>query len=302
MPHLEAEKAIAELEATGKFKVLRKLDMEHDPRFTQRSVNEPLIGLCLDTETTGLDYQQDKAVEIGIIAFEYDPTSGEILRICGRYSGLEDPGFPLSDEVSAIHGITDDMLVGKHFDDEQITALATRASLVIAHNADFDRKFVENRFPVFATLPWACSLYQINWDEEDVKYRSLEYLLFACCKSFFTPHRALDDAEAVLSLLLGYLPESKAPVFKTLLDSSAEVFSRIWAVNAPYASKELLKAHKYRWSDGETSSYKAWNKLVPQSREQKELSFLAKKIYPVGNTNAVKIVRSDALSRYSVRE
>jgi len=302
MTNIDTENAISELETTGNFKVLRKLNLEQDIRFTQKTINEPLIGLCLDTETTGLDHATDKIIELGIVAFEYDPSTFEIIRICGRYSGFEDPGFPLSEEVTKIHGITDDMIAGKTFDDEQVNSLAKNVSLVIAHNADFDRKFVENRFPVFVSLPWACSLYQVNWETECVKYRSLEYLLFACCGCFFEPHRALDDAAGVLALLLGQLPNTKTSIFKALVESSQEILSRIWAIDSPFSTKELLKERGYRWSDGVNSSNKAWNKIVPGNLEQKELNFLAKNVYPNGDTSSVKIIRSDAFSRYSVRE
>ena len=92
---------------------------------------------------------------MGIVAFEYNPVTAEIIRVVGRYSGFEDPGYPLSDEVREITGITDDMVAGQAFDDDQVNALAQQATLVIAHNAAFDRPFVEKRFPVFAELAWA---------------------------------------------------------------------------------------------------------------------------------------------------
>lgn len=68
---LEAEIAITALHSTGEFTVLRKLDLERDPRFRLKSVQGSKIGLCIDTETTGLNYAEDKIIELGIVAFEY---------------------------------------------------------------------------------------------------------------------------------------------------------------------------------------------------------------------------------------
>lgn len=65
---LEAEITNA-LHATGKYAVIRKLDLERDSRFTQRSVPDSKIGLCLDTETTGLNHTEDKIFELGIVAW-----------------------------------------------------------------------------------------------------------------------------------------------------------------------------------------------------------------------------------------
>jgi DNA polymerase III subunit epsilon len=69
------------------------------------------------------------------------------------------------------------MVAGQSFDNEQVKALADKAILVIAHNSAFDRKFVEDRYPIFTTLPWACSLAQIDWSKERIGSRTLEYLL-----------------------------------------------------------------------------------------------------------------------------
>src|SRR5512144_21344 len=107
MNPLEAEIAITALHATGDYLVLRRLDLERDTRFTHRPVEVARIALCLDTETTGLSHAEDKFIEMGIFAFDYIPVTADIIRVVGRYSGFEDPGFPLSDEVREITGITD---------------------------------------------------------------------------------------------------------------------------------------------------------------------------------------------------
>jgi DNA polymerase-3 subunit epsilon len=236
------------------------------------------------------------------VAFEYDPETAAIIRIIGRYSGFEDPGFPLAEEIRQITGITDEMVAGQAFDDGQVASLAENASLVIAHNAAFDRKFVEARFPVFANLPWACTVSQINWQAERISSRTLEYLLYKCGGYCINAHRALDDTEGLLGLLLGRLPVSDTPIFKALLEESAEVTSRICAVGAPFDKKDALKQRGYRWNDGSRGGTKGWWVSVSRDREAEELAFLAKEIYPGGNTTSVEISRIDAYSRFSVRE
>ncbi|GAM10416.1 DNA polymerase III PolC-type [Geobacter sp. OR-1] len=302
MNPLEIEIAISALHSTGDYVVLRRLNLETDPRFTRRTSPNAKIALCLDTETTGLNPSADKVIELGIVAFEYNPDTGEIIRITDRYSGFEDPGMPLSKEITEITGITDEMVANQEFADEQVNILASKASLVIAHNAGFDRRFVEKRFPAFIKLPWACSVSQINWDAERIKSRSLEFVLLKCGGHCINAHRALEDAEGVLGLLLGTLPVSNAPVFKTLLDKAFESTSRIIAVGSPFETKDILKERGYRWSDGSRGGVKAWWTVVSEEDEQKELKFLAKEIYPGGNTKHVVIKRIDAVSRFSVRE
>lgn len=302
MDPLEAEIAITALQATGEFTVLRKLNLTKDGRFSQRLVEGSKIGLCIDTETTGLNHTVDKIIELGIVAFEYNPVTAEIIRITDRYNEFEDPGYPIPEEIKKITGITDEMVAGQAFNDDWVRSLADKANLVIAHNAAFDRKFIEVRYPTFARLPWACTVSQIDWQLERISSRSLEYLLYKCGGYCINPHRALDDAEGLLGLLLGYLPGTGAPIFKTLLEKSGESISKVCAVGAPYDKKDILKQRGYRWNDGSKNGCKGWWVTLPCNLEQEELTFLAKEIYPGGNTGSVEISRFDAYARFSVRE
>jgi DNA polymerase-3 subunit epsilon len=302
MNELEAEIAISSLHSTGKYQVLRKLDLAHDNRFTMRPVPGAKVAICLDTETTGMDYTSDKIIEIGMVAFEYDPVAGKIIRISDRYSGFEDPGQPLPAEIIEITGITDDMVAGQAFDNDRVIALAQKASLVIAHNAAFDRKFVEARYPIFAQLPWACTVSQINWQSERLASRSLEFLLYKCGGYCINAHRALDDAEGVLGLLLADRPVSGKNVFESLLEASTDLTSKICAAGAPFDKKDLLKQRGYRWNDGTKNGCKGWWISLPQEHEHEEMAYLANEIYPGGNTNGVEINRIDAYARFSVRE
>jgi DNA polymerase-3 subunit epsilon len=302
MNDLEAEIAISSLHSTGEFLVLRRLNLARDNRFSQRPVTGAKVAICIDTETTGMEYKTDKIIELGMVAFEYDPATKKIIRIVDRYSGFEDPGKPLPAEIKEITGITDEMVAGQSFDNEYVLAMAQKASLVIAHNASFDRKFVEARYPIFASLPWACSVSQINWQAERIASRSLEFLLYKCGGYCINAHRALDDAEGVLGLLLADLPISGGNVFSVLLDASSELTSKICAVGAPFDKKDILKQRGYRWNDGTKNGCKGWWINLTQDQERDEMTYLADEIYPGGNTNSVEINRIDAYARFSVRE
>jgi DNA polymerase III subunit epsilon len=302
MNTLEIEIAIAALHSTGDFQVLRRLDLERETRFARGRTCEGRVAICLDTETTGFDPEKDKVIELGMVAFEYLPESGEITRVLGRYNGFEDPGFPLPQEIVEITGITDDMVRGQRFDDAEVQALVASASLIIAHNAAFDRKFVEARFPMFRETSWGCTVSQVDWKAERISSRSLDYLLFKICGLTIHAHRALDDAEGVLGLLLGRLPVTDAPVFQALLKNAQQTTSRLSAVGAPFDKKDILKERGYRWSDGTQGNSKAWWRDVPHHEESQELEYLAREIYPRGNADAVQIKRIDAITRFSVRE
>ena len=297
---LEAEIAVTALQATGNYRILRRLDLDNDPRLTRRKTADSLIGLCLDTETTGFDHSRDRIIEFGLVAFEYDSQSGDIIRLVDRYEGCEDPGTELSEEVKLVTGISDAQLQGQSLDDDRVTELARKASLIVAHNAAFDRKFVENRFPVFSDIPWACTMTQIDWQQELISSRTLEYLLFRS-GYFIDAHRAVNDAEGLLGLLLDTLPRSGAPLFAELLTRSNEITVRVSAVAAPFDSKDVLKQRGYRWSDGANGTPRCWWKEVSECDEKEELGFLKEEIYPRGDIRAVQLQRIDARQRFSVR-
>ena len=80
---------------------------------------------------------------------------------------------------------------------QPVAEITAPAALVIAHNAEFDRKFAEKAFDVFTMKVWACSMTQILWAEESFESPKLEYLAM---KSgfFYDGHRAAVDCNAAI--------------------------------------------------------------------------------------------------------
>ena len=76
---------------------------------------------------------------------------------------------------------------------------------------------------------------------------------------FHEGHRAINDCLAGVHLLAQQLPKSQVPVLKELLTQSKAIRFKLYAVNSPYDSKELLKARGYRWSMSQNDKYRAWS-------------------------------------------
>ncbi len=119
--------------------------------------------IILDTETTGLDLQRDRLMQLSMIDIAFCPQTAQIHHKLGTFDKREDPGIPITAEAMTIHGISAAMVDGKCIDDEEVAAFVADAALVISHNAWFDRQFVERRFPCFERLRWACTLRGIDW-------------------------------------------------------------------------------------------------------------------------------------------
>ncbi|QKE39788.2 3'-5' exonuclease [Ferrovum myxofaciens] len=253
-------------------------------------------GVIVDTETTGLDARKDKIIEIGIIVFDYDPITGQPIRVSSTYGGLEDPGFPLGPETIRLTGITDALVAGQRFDETAFTTLLSGTQLVIAHNAAFDRPFLEKRLPVFSDLPWGCSMMDIDWEAEGINSKKLDYLAFRQ-GFFFDAHRAEEDCQALLEILALPLPLSTQPGLKPILDRLPQTSYTVSALNSPFSTKDLLKERQYRWN-GER---KCWARtLESETTLKKEMEWLKTTIYG-GKAASVEIEERNARTRFSFR-
>jgi DNA polymerase III subunit epsilon len=95
-------------------------------------------GILLDVETTGLDQGKDQVVELGMVKFEYQH-DGRIAGIKDVFSSFNEPCQPIPFEVTALTGITNEMVEGQRIDEAAVSSFADDAVIVIAHNASFDR-------------------------------------------------------------------------------------------------------------------------------------------------------------------
>ncbi len=179
-----------------------------------------------------------------------------------------------------------------------MTRFVAGASIVIAHNAGFDRPVVERAWPWFAELPWACSLTQVDWRAEGFEGRKLGQLL-AERRSYHDGHRALDDCAALLHLL--QLPLTLgATGFELMMREAAQVTVRVWATTSPFERKDVLKARGYRWANGDGRTPRAWWRDVPEAIVDAEVSHLRDHVY--GDPDAKPLLRRvTARERFSVR-
>ena len=254
-------------------------------------------GVVLDTETTGLSSQDDQVIELGMIAFEFDPVLGTVHSVREVFDELEDPGRPIPPETTQVHHITDAMVQGKRINDAAVEKIIADASVIIAHNASFDRPFVEKRWPVFKDKQWVCSIKDIDWKSEGVGSAKLEYLL-QTQGVFYEAHRAETDCWALLELLNAVLPQSQQPALLKLLESLNQPQVRLYATGSPFDSKDLLKARGYRWAP----EIKCWHRQLGGDKAlQEELSWLKNRVYQ-GKHASVDIETLGGLVRHSDRQ
>jgi DNA polymerase-3 subunit epsilon len=133
-------------------------------------------GILLDVETTGLDTARDEIIELAMVKFTYLPND-HIAQITDVFSSFNEPGSPIPAEITDLTGITDEMVLGHRIDPDAVAAFAADAVVVVAHNANFDRKFAERYWPLFERKAWACSATEVEWRKHGFDGSRLGYLL-----------------------------------------------------------------------------------------------------------------------------
>lgn len=224
------------------------------------------FGLIVDVETTGLDAKKDQIIEIGICEFGWQ--TDKLPVILGLYGALEDPGRALPDEIVKLTGITDDALKGQAINWKTVHASFERASVIIAHNAEFDRSFLMRR-PELMDLNkhWACSVKHIDWTAHGFGSKKLNYL--AADHGFVNPfaHRALFDCATTFRIV--------APHMSELIANSFEPEIRVVAWNSPFESKDSLRSRGYRWD----AEQRVWHRTIQARRVEEERSYLTAEVY-----------------------
>jgi DNA polymerase-3 subunit epsilon len=298
-PMLENDPAMAEMaEALAKsadYRVLRRLV----PReiFTSSIGQNTKTGILLDVETTGLDQQKDEIIELGMVKFDYLP-DGRIASLRDVYTSFNEPSEPIPLEVTALTGVTDDMVAGQRIDDSTVFSFVDDAVIVIAHNAGFDRKFVERYWSIFQRKAWGCSATEVEWRKHGFEGSRLGYLLNGA-GFFHQTHRAVDDCHALLEILACELPTTGTSALAVLLERARKKTMRVWAEQSPFDLKDSLKRRRYRWSDGRDGRLRSWYIDVDESKLDDEIAFLKTEIYL--RDMEPRLQTLTAFDRFSVR-
>ncbi|WP_200760505.1 exonuclease domain-containing protein [Effusibacillus dendaii] len=162
------------------------------------------LAAFIDVETTGLDPFDDEIIEFSIVLFEFDRKTGEFTDIIDEYTGLKEPiGKRIPRAATRVNGITNDMVEGEELDDDKIISLIHSAEFIVAHNAKFDRSFVEMEYPKldWTNKPWLCSMNGIGWKRKGFASKGLQNLLKDHGIEVNNAHRAANDVRAALMLL-----------------------------------------------------------------------------------------------------
>ena len=265
------ERAAEALSSHPDYRVLRRLMPvtafhDADPRAPSR------IGVAVDVETTGLDRETDRIIELAVQRFRFDGL-GRVIQVGAPRVWREDPGIPINPRITKLTGLTADDLAGQVIDEAAAAEILSSADIIVAHNAAFDRPFIDRRLPAIAGKPWACSMAELDWLELGFDGRALAHLV-SQCGWFYEGHRAENDILALIYLLAHGLPDGETILAKLIACSEKPTY-RVNAIDAPFDAKDRLKSRGYRWD----SALRFWWKAIEEADKEAEEVWLLSDVY-----------------------
>lgn len=279
----ESRRMITALEMTGNFRVLRRfVARERFAEYASESDRaKAKLAMIIASRSTGPTLATGRLVMLSYVMVRFNTESGVIYEVESVYSGTEDPGAPISASIERAIGATDAQLATTVFDVARINEDIARTSVVVCHNAEVERRFLEARFEGLADKWFVSSAREFPWTEFGASSRNLDVLASVVSGVFYTPGPALQDAQVLADLLARPAPDGQQ-VFRVMLDVSRIAHWRVWALNAPLERKRQLFDRGFKV--GETialldkTPVKGWMKVV-RSLEG-EVAFLAANVYP----------------------
>lgn len=185
----------------------------------QQRISESTI-LAFDTETTGLDPDNDRIVQLGVARFR------ELQRFGIRMVDLVNPGVPIPDDVVEVHGITNDAVagapdfgfVGKRFIEEITNESPEHPAVLCGYNGPgFDVPFINAELKRHS-LDYSIDADQVldplifvRWHLRHLRKRTLVFVATRYGYTFIRAHDAGDDAEAAGFVLCEMVREGLIP-------------------------------------------------------------------------------------------
>ena len=251
------------------------LRVEPSVELQKNTRDSNFIHICfIDLETTGTHKKNDEIIEIAMKVIKIDKNTGQELQAIAEYESFQDPGFPIPKEASIVNNITDEMVVDHQIDWKKVIELLNISQLCVAHNASFDRAFLDRKLDESKNKIWACSINDINWIERG--FTNFKQELLAHWHGFYyTSHRAMYDVDAMIHLVVHPSYEDNKPINELIQNARVPQFRMLVKFNYKKELVNLIKSKRYGFN-GDT---KEWSRIIPEDQLEKEKQWLSENIY-----------------------
>ncbi|CAA0120448.1 exonuclease domain-containing protein [Zhongshania aliphaticivorans] len=140
-------------------------------------IGDELTMYIVDSETNGVHVDVCDIIELGALKVRYSPSAQRLTSIDDMLSCYEAPFKPLSDDVVEITGISNEMLTGRMFNNEEVAQWFAEPGAILVNSKKHEQAFIEKRFPALCEREWLCLQEDIPWTNFGYRRISLSALL-----------------------------------------------------------------------------------------------------------------------------
>ncbi|MGP1454999.1 MAG: 3'-5' exonuclease [Treponema sp.] len=204
------------------------------------AVYDTAVFTAFDTETTGLDHQTGRVVEIGAVQFD-------MRGIIARYNVLINPQMAMPEDAQKVNGITDEMLSDKpiFIQVEPDFSCFIQGSVLVAHNAPFDVHYINTELQRIGLPLLSNKVVDTRIFTKELYPGLQSYALQDLAMQFgiqaLEAHRAEDDArvcmELFMCMLTQFLKKDPGLIKKIRSEFSAAEVLAVEKVEKDYAQR-----------------------------------------------------------------
>ena len=215
--------------------------------------------LILDTETTGLDNENDDCLEVGSILFNVKSRS-----VLAQQSFLLPVEINNAEKINNIPPEITRLPQPLSEAIKYFESLVRVSNVIVAHNAEFDKKWFGLKKLPQIEKPWICSMDDITWPaDRQLKTRpSVRDLALAYGVPVWNAHRALTDCIYLAEVFI------RCSELEKLLIRALEPKVLLRA-EISYEDRSLAKNAGFRWNDAIKG---AWSRKMSR-RDKEKLDF-----------------------------
>ena len=231
-----------------------------DERFgILRNEHFPENILILDTETTGLDNENDDCLEVGSILFNVKSRS-----VLAQQSFLLPVEINNAEKINNIPAEITRLPQPLSEAIKYFESLVRVSNVIVAHNAEFDKKWFGLKKLPQIEKPWICSMDDITWPaDRQLKTRpSVRDLALAYGVPVWNAHRALTDCIYLAEVFI------RCSELEKLLIRALEP-KVLFRAEISYEDRYLAKNAGFRWNDAIKG---AWSRKMSR-RDKEKLDF-----------------------------
>jgi len=217
----------------------------------------------IDTETTGIDPNEDRIIEVAAILYSLTHAA-PVESVSWLLPCMDNPALA----VNGIHPELTMMSPNLHL---CLNEMERRSIAYMAHNASFDKSFLQRD-----AIPFVCSMRDIEWPVP-CGSKALVAIALAHGIGVASAHRAMADCDTI-SRLLTRVHEMGVDL-EQLVARAMRPKVLVRAL-VSYDDRQLAKDHHFVWSVPPGYKKEVWNREYPEGAIPTDLPFKTKVLDP----------------------